>query len=1235
MPPSARFAWLPLLLLPTAPVSAQAPRVPLERPQVRLVASDPPGLEAPAPDALEPLQLNADGGAVPILDVELPDAAPLPDPARFAPGERGDVLLAPASGDPSFLSFSAGRYYPPADERLDPQLAAQVNLAPEDGRPAPTSYGYVMLAGRITPARISALEALGCRVLGSRPHNCLIAALRPEALAALAFHPDVRWVGAARDWQKIGPSLAGRLEAELAGTLLVWASLFETDVNPATERVRYGEVVATGPAPLLSSPENPDPRPERIRTHGWQERALAALGAEVLEYSERNPAFLLRLDSAAVPLIAGLDFVQVVDLAGGSTPAHDESTPMIHADYGRSFYSGGTNQVAIVGEVDSGIYQPHLDLNHVNGIGWDPGGGTDPWTDWCQHGSHVAGTIVGSGDVDPGHTGNAPGLGWGGTGRLFNVKMFDSGCNWNGTTMQQAIALMRLPAASTPKPHAINNSHGCPVGPQNCGGPFDGTDQDAIDLDSAVWQDDQLWIFAAGNEGPNALTIRKEGSAKNVLTVGNVIDFRQGNQDPGEISTDSSRGPTKDGRWKPNLCAPGHSITSVLSQTASGYTQKSGTSMATPHVTGVAAELVDAYAFLRYAPARLSSLLMATGLTRNDVQIGQASELHLRQYGTGRIDAMRALHSTSQFGWTNWGFTLNTGQATFADFTVAPGATRLIVCMHYVEPPAAVNSGKALVSDFDLYLDQEPIDPGLNTGDWFAHQSAVDNTEIRILNGPQVGQWRWKIWPQATSAAAKFGLTVSVIYGDTTPDGSLVLSVDKAYAKPGQPFQLDATASNPAYIASAVYLDVTASGLPALSKSSTTLIDGKVTTLLDNAAQGWDVLLGNIRPATSRKASWTASWASEGWKNWTVEARSDNWVDKFASLTLGVDGTPPGAPYNFASMTHFVSTWSSQPDVTIVWTEPPDNLSGIEGYGWSATLGAPGTPPPVQTLSSATLLTASLGTSSLGQYLNVRGVDKAVNWGPAGSMGPFLIDLVPPVPGGTLVSSTHSSGVLSCNTSVSMFWTAATDLHSGVGGYVGLWDFSPSTAPSGPANIAAGAQTFSATLPSSASPQWFHLRPVDVAGNLGATKHAGPYLINAFPVTTYCTAKVTSNGCLPAIAGFGSPSVSGGAFRANATQVINNKPGLLMWSLTQAATPFQGGFLCLAAPVIRTAGQNSAGNPPPDDCSGSYSFQWTTGYIQSQGLVAGQAVSCQYWARDLGDAFGSSLSNGLSFTLCP
>jgi hypothetical protein len=71
------------------------------------------------------------------------------------------------------------------------------------------------------------------------------------------------------------------------------------------------------------------------------------------------------------------------------------------------------------------------------------------------------------------------------------------------------------------------------------------------------------------------------------------------------------------------------------------------------------------------------------------------------------------------------------------------------------------------------------------------------------------------------------------------------------------------------------------------------------------------------------------------------------------------------------------------------------------------------------------------------------------------------------------------------------------------------------------------------------------------------------------------------------------------------------------------------------SPVIRTPVQNSLGNPPPEDCSGTYDVFFSHAYMAAQSLSAGQLIHCEYWYRDPADPATVSLSNALMAEITP
>ncbi len=142
----------------------------------------------------------------------------------------------------------------------------------------------------------------------------------------------------------------------------------------------------------------------------------------------------------------------------------------------------------------------------------------------------------------------------------------------------------------------------------------------------------------------------------------------------------------------------------------------------------------------------------------------------------------------------------------------------------------------------------------------------------------------------------------------------------------------------------------------------------------------------------------------------------------------------------------------------------------------------------------------------------------------------------------------------------------------------------------------------------------------------------------------YCTAKVNSLGCAPLLSFTGASSASAtSGFAVRCAQVRNQKSGLLLYSLAgPAALPFQGGYLCVAAPRRRTPITSSGGAASGDDCSGVFALDLNAFAAGSLGgapapelSVAGTSVHCQQWSRDPGSIAGSGLSSGLRYVVGP
>jgi len=152
-------------------------------------------------------------------------------------------------------------------------------------------------------------------------------------------------------------------------------------------------------------------------------------------------------------------------------------------------------------------------------------------------------------------------------------------------------------------------------------------------------------VSAAGNRGFNKLenaqsgalgdyryiSITDPGNADGVITVGSTHRTMPHNYG---VSYFSSRGPTGDGRTKPDLIAPGERIDSC---SLNGYYETmDGTSMAAPHVSGAAALLIGRHRELIGQPARVKEILCSTA-----TDLGREP----RFQGKGMVDVLRAIQS--------------------------------------------------------------------------------------------------------------------------------------------------------------------------------------------------------------------------------------------------------------------------------------------------------------------------------------------------------------------------------------------------------------------------------------------------------------------------------------------------------------------------------------------------------------------------------------------------------------
>ena len=304
-----------------------------------------------------------------------------------------------------------------------------------------------------------------------------------------------------------------------------------------------------------------------------------------------------------------------VDLDGRVSVSLEDSVPQIHApEAWVEGYDGSGVKVAVL---DTGYDPTHPDLQ--GRISLSANFTQDATvTDGNGHGTHVASTIAGSGAASGGlRKGAAPGA-----SLLVGKVLADGGWgddSWVLAGMQWAV------------------DQGADVVSMSLGGDTDdGTNPLSRAVNELSAESDTLFVIAAGNNGDNGpSTVTAPGAADSALTVG-AVDVNDA------MASFSSRGPRlNDGALKPEVVAPGVDVTAARAAgTELGpvvddyYTTISGTSMATPHVAGVAAILKQKHP--GWDGERLKDVL-----ANSAVPIADATGFDA---GTGRVDALRALH---------------------------------------------------------------------------------------------------------------------------------------------------------------------------------------------------------------------------------------------------------------------------------------------------------------------------------------------------------------------------------------------------------------------------------------------------------------------------------------------------------------------------------------------------------------------------------------------------------------
>jgi serine protease AprX len=257
----------------------------------------------------------------------------------------------------------------------------------------------------------------------------------------------------------------------------------------------------------------------------------------------------------------------------GVTAAHEEIGLTGDGDGDVTAFTFADNTIAIV---DSGIDSTHVELDGGKVIGWrDLVNNRTLAYDDDGHGTHVASIAAGK-PVNGSAGGVAPGA------ALVGVKVLDSRGSAPTSRVAQGIDW------------CVQNRDGYGIRVINLSlgssSSSDGTDVVSRSVDAAVAAGITV-VCAAGNSGSQTLTVGSPAAARGAIAVGAVADPDRGGI---YVASWSSRGPTRDGRIKPDIMAPGVGIVAAKANSHDLYVAFSGTSMASPFVAGFVSLMLQA-----------------------------------------------------------------------------------------------------------------------------------------------------------------------------------------------------------------------------------------------------------------------------------------------------------------------------------------------------------------------------------------------------------------------------------------------------------------------------------------------------------------------------------------------------------------------------------------------------------------------------------------------------------------
>lgn len=454
---------------------------------------------------------------------------------------------------------------------------------------------------------------------------------------------------------------------------------------------------------------------------------------------------------------------------------NDVATTIIKADVMHDNYSlNGTGQIVAVCDtgLDTGVNDSSMHADFRGRIVSIINFSGSYASDYHGHGTHVAGSVLGNGSLSGGeYKGIAP-----------EAKLVFQSVGPTGTLdgIPDNLAELFQPAYNLGA-RIHTNSWGSIYGDGNY-------TTNSYSVDEFMWNNpDMLIIFSAGNEGVDSNgdgivdeeSISSPATAKNCITVGasenNRPEIASGyNSDIfpkspilGDYVADniegiaafSSRGPTNDGRVKPDIVAPGTFIISTRSSLGSSsgwgntsddspyYLYNGGTSMSAPIVAGSAALVRQYYEEVENNSSPDAALIKATlingahDMTPGQYDTGPTQEIQAAPdyaQGWGRVDLEKSLFP--QYPHVNKYFekiSLNDSQSWNITYNIVNEEENIAATLVWTDYP-----GTQLVNDLDLTLLKNNVTYYGNGGE---QADTVNNVEQIKLGNTSQGNYSFSI----------------------------------------------------------------------------------------------------------------------------------------------------------------------------------------------------------------------------------------------------------------------------------------------------------------------------------------------------------------------------------------------------------------------------------------------------------------------------------------------------------